>query len=141
MPHLPIRLTNREKDSKDETDRFAHCLSRRLRPDLRGGYAANSVAFDTGYPKSDVTGKIIGVGSYSLDAGWEVTMMTMYASPTGGGQGAAASCTYDAGAWNAAITGLTSGSTYNVQVVMTVRNRNTFATQTIFTTTVQVKVK
>jgi hypothetical protein len=101
--------------------------------------AANGITNDPGYPKSDVEGKIIGQGDYTLDAGWEIESMTTYVAQADG-QGLQMSCDFDKGSWfPGPITRLPSGKKYSVVTVMTVRKEG--MTRTYYTPTVQVTVK
>lgn len=94
-----------------------------------------------GSPSSTVAGKISATGTYTDPVGYDIVNITMYASPSGGGQGGQVNCNFQNLNWDGTITGLTSGSTYNVFARLTAFNTNTSQVEYYDTPTKQVKVK
>ncbi len=101
--------------------------------------AANTVTFADGSPFSSQPGVITATGTFSTDAGWQVTSMVMYATNRFGGEGGEANCTTSGSDWGAVIGGLPA-ATYDVFVRMIVVNTSTNQVQYIDTCTKQVCV-
>lgn len=102
------------------------------------GRAACTITWNTNQPVSIAAGQVSGVGTYALDTGYSVQMMTMYAVNTLGGPGGSTACSFAGGSFTAEITGLPTG-TYTIVVQMVARNGTMI--QTVNTKPVNIPVK
>jgi hypothetical protein len=75
---------------------------------------ADSITFADLMPSSPSTGVIDASGTFSGSA----TQITLYAFPPCGGQGGQANMQILCSTWSGAISGLTSGTMYNVVAIM-----------------------
>jgi hypothetical protein len=77
---------------------------------------ADSISYSSGSPTSSSTGQISASGTWS---GATPVQVTLFAFPPCGGQGVEVNATnFLSGTWSVTASGLTSGTTYNVWVVM-----------------------
>jgi hypothetical protein len=106
-----------------------YCLAVVLAALIAPAARADSIIFDTNQPSSPQAGKIYATGTFS---GSGVTQVVMYAYPPNGGQGNQMNVSFNTtnNTWMGGIQGLTSGTTYDVLVVMYDTNGN-FATATV----------
>jgi hypothetical protein len=71
---------------------------------------------------NNVATQLSGNGAFVLPNGWSLVNIQIFAAPTGNvaGQGGLGRCTPNlaTGNWTGTITGLTTGSSYDVRVIM-----------------------
>jgi hypothetical protein len=87
------------------------------------------------------TGSVTCSGQYKVDDGWTVTGVTLYAVPADGGLQSSHASGYGSGKWgDATISGLITGTKYNVWPQMTIQDTDG-NTQTISGAQIQMTPK